>query len=185
MATTPTVAPELRVQGWLNTSEPLSISGLKGKVVVLHAFQMLCPGCVSHGIPQAQSLDKYYQNSDVVVIGLHSVFEHHEVMDEAALKAFVHEYRLSFPIAIDKPGTTSLIPQTMAQYKLQGTPSLVLIDREGRIRLNHFGRISDLALGDRIATLVAEHTGTPEQVELTETTKSQDSANCDTNGCPI
>ena len=76
---------------------------LKGKVVALHTFQMLCPGCVSHGLPQAAKLAHFFQQDDLVVIGLHTVFEHHEAMQLESLKAFVHEYRLHFPIAVDAP----------------------------------------------------------------------------------
>ncbi|MCA9299996.1 MAG: hypothetical protein KDA28_13070, partial [Phycisphaerales bacterium] len=51
------------------------------------------------------------------------------------------------------------LPVTMKRYDLRGTPSLVLIDRRGRIRANAFGRPSDLAVGAAIATLVAEEAG--------------------------
>ncbi len=47
-------APELRATYWLNVDEPLSLEQLRGKVVMVEAFQMLCPGCVSHGLPLAQ-----------------------------------------------------------------------------------------------------------------------------------
>ena len=43
------LAPTLQVRQWLNTPEAISLEGLRGRVVVLHAFQMLCPGCVSQG----------------------------------------------------------------------------------------------------------------------------------------
>lgn len=43
--------PELQVGRWFNSDAPLSLAGLRGKVVALHAFQMLCPGCVAHGLP--------------------------------------------------------------------------------------------------------------------------------------
>lgn len=46
-------APELDVIQWFNTEEPPTLAGLRGRVVVLHAFQMLCPGCVRSGLPQA------------------------------------------------------------------------------------------------------------------------------------
>ena len=44
---------------------------------------------------------------------------------------------------------------------LQGTPSVVLIDRQGRIRLSHFGVIDDMALGGAIGQLAAEGAPTP------------------------
>ncbi|TFW15649.1 redoxin domain-containing protein [Duganella callida] len=97
------VAPELQVESWLNAALPLSLAQLRGKVVVIHAFQMLCPGCVSHGIPQARTIRATFAEQDVAVLGLHSVFEHHAVMNRAALEAFVQEYRIDFPVAIDRP----------------------------------------------------------------------------------
>ncbi len=72
-------APELEALTWLNTEEPLTLSGLRGKVVVMHAFQMLCPACVVHGIPQASAIHELYSQDEVQVIGLHTVFEHHQV----------------------------------------------------------------------------------------------------------
>jgi hypothetical protein len=39
--TTTTYAPEFLVQTWFNTDRPLLLSGLRGRVVVLAAFQAL------------------------------------------------------------------------------------------------------------------------------------------------
>lgn len=50
------IAPALHVSRWFNTSSPISLDDLRGRVVVIEAFQMLCPGCVSHGLPQAQRI---------------------------------------------------------------------------------------------------------------------------------
>jgi len=149
-------APELMVASWLNTPEPLVLENLLGRVVVLHAFQMLCPGCVSHGLPQAAAIHELYRSDEVQVIGLHTVFEHHNVMTFDALKAFVHEYRLTFPIAVDQPSEAGPIPVMMQKLNLQGTPSLVLIDKAGEIRLNHFGRVSDMQVGNMIGQLLME-----------------------------
>ena len=41
------LAPEWETTDWLNTEEPLCLAALRGRVVMVHAFQMLCPGCVS------------------------------------------------------------------------------------------------------------------------------------------
>ena len=91
------------------------------------------------------------------MIGLHTVFEHHAVMGPDALATFIHEYRWPFPIGIDQGSPSgSGVPQTMRQLALRGTPSLVLLDREGRVRLHHFGAIDDLALGAVIGQLLAE-----------------------------
>lgn len=44
----------------------------------------------------------------------------------------------------------------MQAYQLRGTPSLMLIDRSGVLRANHFGRIEDMQLGAMIGQLLAE-----------------------------
>ncbi len=156
-------APELAVAQWFNTDAPLSLAGLRGKVVVLHAFQMLCPGCVQSGLPQAKKIAALFPADEVVVIGLHTVFEHHDAMTPVSLAAFIHEYRLGFPIGVDRPGEGGPIPQTMATYGLRGTPSLILIDRRGRIRHHGFGAEDDMRIGAEIALLMVEPAPGPEE----------------------
>lgn len=154
----PTImAPAWRTSEWLNTEAPLEIEALRGQVVVACAFQMLCPGCVSHTIPQMKSVHELFGPQGVVVLGLHSVFEHHDAMTVTALRAFLHEYAIRFPVAVDAPPTDAgPIPQTMAAYHMQGTPTLMLIDRAGRLRRQVFGHMPDLRLGAEIMRLIAE-----------------------------
>src|SRR5262245_56477729 len=107
-------APELEIKTWLNTAEPLTLASLRGRVVFAVAFQMLCPGCVSEGLPQAQRARAMFSEGDLAVIGLHTVFEHHEAQGtETALKAFLHEYRIGFPDGIDMPNPDDPLPKTM------------------------------------------------------------------------
>ena len=151
-------APDWTTDRWFNSERALQLADLRGKVVVLHAFQMLCPACVRHGLPQAQRIQATFDERDVAVIGLHTVFEHHAAMTPVSLQAFLHEYRITFPVGVDAPSADARqpIPPTMRAYGMQGTPSLVLIDRQGSLRRHTFGAEDDLALGAAIATLVAE-----------------------------
>lgn len=148
-------APQLEVSRWFNTETPITLGDLAGRVVAIEAFQMLCPGCVSHGLPQAQRIERAF-GGDVTVLGLHTVFEHHDAMEPVSLEAFLHEYRIGFPVGVDahdQPGGT---PITMARYQLRGTPSLILIDRAGRVRLNAFGHVEDLTVGATLSRLIDE-----------------------------
>src|SRR5271168_2953861 len=154
--TTSTYAPELLVQAWFNTDRPLLLSALRGRVVVLAAFQVLCPNSISSGIPQARRIYETFEPKDVAVIGLHATFEHHDAFSAAVLKAFIQEYRLKFPIALDEPNPASPIPHTMERYKMRGTPSLVLIDRQGVLRKHAFGAVDDLRIGAEIGALTQE-----------------------------
>lgn len=144
---------EIEVSKWLNTEggfqPPL------GKVVAIHAFQMLCPGCVLHGIPQSQRLHSSFNKEHVSVLGLHTVFEHHAAMTEVSLKAFLHEFRVPFPVGIDV-ATDQAIPKTMRKFRLQGTPSWLIFDRNGDLKIHHFGQIEDISLGAEVARLALE-----------------------------
>ena len=149
-------APDWDVAQWFNSEQALSLAGLRGKVVVVHAFQMLCPACVRLATPQAQQVHEQFAGPDLVVVGLHTVFEHHEAMRPVSLEAYIFENRLRFPIGVDQPDGHGGLPLTMRRYGMQGTPSLVLIDRQGRMRQHSFGHVPDLALGAALGTLLAE-----------------------------
>jgi len=153
-----TIAADWQVSDWFNTQAPISLVQLRGQVVLLHAFQMLCPACVSHALPQAERVFRQYADAGVAVIGLHTVFEHHAAMAPVALEAFLHEYRVTHPVAVDRPSAGDPIPQTMRRYAMQGTPTLMLIDRNGHRRWQEFGLIDDLSLGVWIGRLLAEST---------------------------
>lgn len=169
------LAPEWEVTQWFNTAQPLRLTDLRGKVVVLHTFQMLCPGCVLYGLPQAQKTLATFDSSEVSVIGLHTVFEHQEVMTPKALEAFIHEYRYTFPIGVDQPGGQSGLPLTMRAYGMRGTPSLVLIDHRGYIRKHSFGHEGDMRVGADIAALVSE--------AKAEATENALDSGCDQDKC--
>jgi len=155
------VLPEWEVSAWLNTSAPITLASLRGRVVLLHTFQMLCPGCVTHGLPQAERVRQTFLPSELAVVGLHTVFEHHEVMTVDALSAFIHEYRWSFPIGADAPGRRGGPSRTMTNYGLRGTPSCLVLDKQGRVQLRHFGQLDDLWLGALLGRLIAS----PDQVD--------------------
>lgn len=142
-------APPILAERWFNTDTALSLEAFRGKVVVLHAFQMLCPGCVSHAVPQARRLHEIAKSIDALaIVGIHTVFEHHAAMTPVSLEAFLHEYKITFPVAVDRAAADGgRIPQTMAAYGFQGTPSTVVIDKAGQIVRSSFGTEDDLVLG--------------------------------------
>ena len=129
------------------TPAPLTVADFRGRVLVVYAFQMLCPGCVAHSIPQAKRVHEAFAAEQVAVVGLHTVFEHHAVMGPEALEVFIHEYRLRFPVGVDEAGSDGSLPKTMARMQMRGTPTLLVVDRQGELRLNHFGAVDDLQLG--------------------------------------
>ena len=148
-----TAAPELSVTRWFNTESNPTLADLIGEVVVIEAFQMLCPGCVSHGIPQAKRIQQNF-GDDVTLLGLHTVFEHHQAMTPVSLEAFLHEYQITFPVGVDAHTRGVTTPITMGRYRLRGTPCLVVIDSAGQLRVNALGHVEDLPLGAALARLI-------------------------------
>ncbi len=176
------VAPELRTSDWLNTHHPITLAELRGKVVFIEVFQMLCPGCVSHGLPQAQKVAQTFSRDDVVVLGLHTVFEHHAAQGtREALAAFLHEYKLTFPVAIDAPSKNKAIPQTMELYQMRGTPTTIILDRHGQIRKHKFGREEDMIIGAEVMALLRE----PYLPEGQSLADSDPAKGCTDEGCPV
>lgn len=170
------IAPELAVAQWFNTPPPLTLEGLRGRVVFLHTFQMLCPGCVSMAIPQAQKVEHVFRRTDLQVIGLHTVFEHHEAMTPVALAAFLHEYRITHPVGVDQPGESGFLPVTMERFGFQGTPSSVVIGRDGSILYSKFGPEDDMVLGAHIASALS--------MAPPEADTGRGEADCSTGACP-
>lgn len=180
-------APEWVTSAWLNSPEPLTLRGLRGNVVLIHAFQMLCPGCVARGIPQAQRVAELFAGAPLVVVGLHTVFEHHAAMQIESLRAFVHEYRINFPVGIDAPDPNGEpTPQTMRAYAMRGTPTTILIDAQGRRRKQVFGGHEDLLLGAEIQTLLLEAASTQDTQGPPERAgQGSDDHGCGDHGCAL
>ncbi|MEO1034959.1 MAG: TlpA disulfide reductase family protein [Pseudomonadota bacterium] len=167
------------VAAWVNTrGQRLARADVAGKIVVVEAFQMLCPGCVLHGLPQAARLAQQFPAAELAVLGLHTVFEHHDVQGtEAALAAFLGEYRYTFPVAIDARDAGERLPRLMRRWQLEGTPSLLVFDQVGRLVDRSFGHVDDLRLGVVLGGLLA--------APAENTTASTAAARCDDAGCRV
>lgn len=109
----------LAVSHWFNTTANPTLADLRGEVVVIEAFQMLCPGCLSQGLPQAMRIQQVFGDA-LTVLGLHRVFEHHEAMTPISLEAFLYEYRITFPVGVDAHDRRSRIPINTGRYQLRG-----------------------------------------------------------------
>lgn len=149
-------AKPLTIDGWTNGPNDFQLDVMDGYIKIIHAFQMLCPGCVHRGVPQTELLFRKFNGDKVKVVGLHSVFENHEAMLAFALDVFISEWKLSFPVAIDHRKEGEWMPETMRAYHLQGTPSLIVIDHTGEVRLCRFGHLDQESLETFIEKLVQE-----------------------------
>ena len=104
-------------------------------------------------------------------------------MTTNALRAFAHEYRLTIPLAVDLPAKDHPIPATMLAYQMRGTPTHILIDAQGFLRAQHFGGVSDLALGAAIGTLLTEQTNSTSRLDKPHEPTADFIAACDESSC--
>lgn len=161
----PESPPELDAVRWLNSDRAITLAGLKGRVVVLLAFQMLCPGCVDKALPQMKKLAERFSADEVAVVALHTVFEHHAVMTPAALEVFVSEYKWPFPVGIDRPDGEGP-SKTMGLYEMRGTPTILVFDRQGRLRRHYFGHPDDMMIAAEVMAMSIEAADAPREQSI-------------------
>jgi hypothetical protein len=147
--------PEWSVSRWFNTTEPLVLADLRGSVVLVCAFQMLCEGCRTLALPQAERIHREMSGCGVRVVGLHMVFENHSRMRDEALEAFLRDQGITFPVGVDQEGP-GWWPVTLEKWGVQGTPTTILVDKAGKRRRQKLGHVEDQQLDAEINALLLE-----------------------------
>ena len=147
--------PEFTTSRWLNSEKKISLKDYKGKVIVVAVCQIACPGSVKFGLPQAERIRKSFTKDEVAVIGLHMAFEKFDKQTPDKVQKFLKDSGIKMPVAYDKPNGEGL-PQTMKDYELQGTPAILVFDRQGRLRRHYLGAVDDLRIGAEIMGMLME-----------------------------
>jgi len=119
-------APELVAPGgvWLNTPAPLTLAGLRGRIVVLDFWTGCCVNCL-HVLPALAKLEAAFPR-DVVIIGIHSPKFLHE-QDLATARDTVARLGITHPVLHD--------PERYLwnQYAVRAWPTLVFVDPNGYV----------------------------------------------------
>ncbi|HLF87961.1 MAG TPA: redoxin domain-containing protein [Anaerolineales bacterium] len=124
-------APELENEIWLNTSEPLRLANLRGKVVLLDMWTFGCINC-RNVIPSLRGWHNEYKDRGLVVIGNHyPEFSYEE--DLGLLKQALVELDVPYAVAQDNDRLT------WGAYNNRYWPTLYLIDKNGNLRYTHIG----------------------------------------------
>jgi cytochrome c biogenesis protein CcdA/thiol-disulfide isomerase/thioredoxin len=127
-------APAFRgLSDWINTSgdRPLTLAGLRGKVVLVDFWTYSCINCI-RTLPHLKAWDAAYRNDGLVIVGVHTpefAFEH----EPDNVRSAVRRFGIRYPVALDNDyGTWNA-------YSNQYWPADYLVDRTGLIRHVHFG----------------------------------------------
>ena len=127
----PYAAPEFTgLSGWLN-SAPLSMAGLRGKVVLVDFWTYSCINCV-RTLPYVTAWDRKYRDKGLVVIGVHAPeFEFEK--DRNNVAAAIASHHIEYPVAQDNN------LDTWTAFNNRYWPAHYLIDQQGRVVYTHFG----------------------------------------------
>ncbi len=146
-------APEFtKIADWLNTpgDKPLTIAGLRGKVVLVDFWTYSCINCL-RTLPHLRAWYAEYHPLGLQIVGVHTpefAFEH--VLGN--VRAATHDLHVTWPIALDNNyGTWNA-------YSNQYWPAEYLIDRNGNVRHVHFGEGDYGGSEQQIRALLAEGT---------------------------
>ncbi|MGA8808366.1 MAG: TlpA disulfide reductase family protein [Thermoanaerobaculia bacterium] len=126
--------------------KPLNLAGEKGTVIFLNVWATWCGPC-RFETPELQALQNQYAAKGLKVIGV-SVDEG----ETAAVKTFVTEQKITYPIAVDPEGRIANLLQTTV------LPTSLLLDRNGKIVWRQIGAImpNDGKLKAAVEKAVAE-----------------------------
>ena len=140
-------APEFRaIERWLN-SEPLTMAGLRGKVVLIDFWTYSCINCL-RTLPHVRAWDESYRDDGLVIVGVHApefAFER----DPDNVRRAVGDLGVEYPVAIDN---------AFATWEAWGNrywPAKYFVDRRGRLRYVHVGE-GDYEESERVIRLLLE-----------------------------
>jgi len=100
-----------------NQGNKITLSNLRGKVVILDFWATWCPPCKA-AIPKLIELYNKYQGQGVVVIGI-ALDERDKVIK------LVQEMGINYPVLFDDQVTSK-------NYEIQSIPTLFVIDQKGK-----------------------------------------------------
>lgn len=115
---------------WIN-SEPLSLEALRGKVVLVDFWTYGCYNC-RNTLPTLKRLDAKYRDQGLTIIGVHAPeFDSEKMMDN--VRRQVQSLGIKYPVVTDNEY------HTWRAYGVEAWPTVVILDKQGRIRFTHIG----------------------------------------------
>lgn len=112
----------------------LELGGLRGSPVLIDFWATWCGPC-NMQTPILDRLSRRYQGKGLKVVGVNVIDD-----DHALAKRYAESKGLSYPIVVDDKGLTQ------REYGVRGLPSLILIDRDGKILHQTSGLVDEATL---------------------------------------
>jgi cytochrome c biogenesis protein CcmG/thiol:disulfide interchange protein DsbE len=137
-----TPAPDFDLPLLAEGEGTLSLSSLRGDVVVLNFWATWCIPCRDE-MPGLQATWERYRQEGVRFVGVNALD------DRASAVAFAKDLGITYPSVFDPSGTLS------DDYRLVGFPSTFVIDRAGVIRVEFHGYVDEQSLTEAIEDVLA------------------------------
>ena len=139
-------APEFTgIAGWLN-SKPLTMQGLRGKVVLVDFWAYSCINCI-RTFPHVTQWYEKYKDKGLVIVGVHAP-EFDFERQEGNVRDAIKRYNITYPVALDND------LKTWDAFSNRYWPAEYLIDKKGNIVSKRFGEGHYLETENEIRTLL-------------------------------
>jgi thiol-disulfide isomerase/thioredoxin len=158
------------ITSWFNTpgNQPLSLSDLKGKVVLVDFWTYSCINC-QRALPHVESWYSDYKNDGLVIVGVSSpefAFEH----EVSNVKSAASGLGIDYPVAVDDNLAT------WDAYNNEYWPAEYLIDPTGIVRAYDFGEGGYGTMESNIRMLLAANgvTDLPARTDVPDKTPTSE-----------
>jgi thiol-disulfide isomerase/thioredoxin len=146
-ATKAPAAPEFARGNWIN-SDPLTLNKLRGHVVVVEFWTFGCYNC-RNTLPSVKEWDARYRERGLTIVGVHT--------PETTSEYSIDNVRREVPaLGIKYPVVTDNDYNTWKAYGVEAWPTILVVDKHGRIRWLHVGEGKYDETESVIKTLLAE-----------------------------
>ena len=123
-------APALSNGQWIN-SEPTTLENLRGRVVLVDFWTFGCYNC-RNTLPTLKQFDAAYRDKGLTIVGVHTPESDYEKKLDKIQDA-VKRNAIKYPVVTDTDG------ETWRAFGIEAWPTVVILDKQGRIRYTHIG----------------------------------------------
>jgi peroxiredoxin len=111
---TPVILPDLG-------GERVALQGHRGRLVMLYFWATWCPYCTREMPSTIETIHRELRDQGLTILAI-NLGE-----SRAVVAPWVEQRHLTFPILLDEGGAVA------GAYRVRGTPTVVLVDRQGRL----------------------------------------------------
>jgi thiol-disulfide isomerase/thioredoxin len=130
------IAP-IEYQNWIGTNQPIDLVALKGKVILLDFFAWDCETC-TNSLPNLNRLKEQVNNENFVIIGITKYLGGYEnelnISEEREYELMRNHFyttrKIGWPVCISRTA--------MVDYGITAIPTLVVIDKSGKLKDGYF-----------------------------------------------